>query len=275
MLFAKRPVFKVALQETRLVVGQPALRGKRLETHVIEVSPADKHSPAWLPAVKALSTWLREKGVKRARAHVLLGSQLVRWQLLDWQPLLTSPRELDAYARLRFRSIYGSAADHWRLAYGEPSPGYRLPACATDDDLLSELADLQVTASTEVESVTPYFSVAFDRWRRNLGQQTAWFGVAEPGAFTIGLLHKGVWHALRSARQTGRSPGSWRDALPVMQAQIQLCCDSDLFEKPLRCYVIAYDDKAESANDPQLIFLADGLGGKADDQSFERLAWGS
>lgn len=277
MLFAERPVLQVALLENRLVIdragrrrGEPA--GK---AEVVEVVPSGMHAPAWHPAMAALSTWLRENNLKRARLHVFLSSQLVRWQLLEWQPQLVRPQELEAYARLRFRATFGTAADSWRVVHTEPLPGRALPACAIDETLLAELDSLQSIGETSVASVVPYFSAAFDRWRSSVGHKMAWFGVVEPGSLTLGLLQRGVWHGLRSARHTDPTGAGWRSVLPAMQAQIQLASGFDLSKEPPTVYLVGCGTEAERVRDPRLVWLAGERGSpSARDTGIERMAWG-
>ena len=271
MLFAERPVLQVALLENRLVIGRSRQRGRQPETHVVDVASADLHAPAWHPAVAALTAWLREHDLKRARLHVFLSSQLVRWQLLEWQPQLVRPLELEAYARLRFRATFGSAADSWRVVHTEPLPGRALPACAIDETLLSELDSLKSIGETSVASVVPYFSAAFDRWRSSVGQKMAWFGVAEPGSLTLGLLHRGVWHGLRSARLTDASASGWRSVLPALQAQIQLASGLDLSKEPPTVYLVGCGAESGRSSDPRLVWLA---GERVGRPGIERMAWG-
>ena len=277
MLFAERPVVQVALLESRLVIGRAGQRGgePRGKTEVVEVVPAGMHAPAWHPAVAALGHWLRQHDLKRARLNVFLSSQLVRWQLLEWQPQLVRPVELEAYARLRFRATFGTVADSWRVVHTEPLPGRSLPACAIDETLLAELDSLQSIGEASVASVVPYFSAAFDCWRNSVGQKMAWFGVAEPGSLTLGLLHRGVWHGLRSARHTDPSGSGWRSVLPALQAQIQLASGFDLAKEPPTVYLVGCGTEAERSRDPRLVWLVGERGGLSAGQSgIERMAWG-
>lgn len=275
MLFAERPVLQVALLENRLVIGRAGQRGREPENQVLEVAPAGMHAPAWHPAMAALTAWLRERDLKRARLHVFLSSQLVRWQLLEWQPQLVRPQELEAYARLRFRATFGSAADSWRVVHTEPLPGRALPACAIDELLLAELDNLKSIGETSVASVVPYFSAAFDRWRSSVGQKMAWFGVAEPGSLTLALLHRGVWHGLRSARHTDPSSAGWRSVLPALQAQMQLASGFDFAKEPPTLYLVGCGTESERFRDPRLVWLAGERGGQpAGHSGIERMAWG-
>ncbi|PZO20593.1 MAG: hypothetical protein DCF26_02630 [Burkholderiales bacterium] len=275
MLFAERPLLQVALLEDRLVIGRAGhRRGETGKTEVVSVPRSGPHAPAWQPAMSALTGWLRERDLKRARLHVFLSSQLARWQLLEWQPQLARPQELEAYVRLRFRATFGSVADSWRVVHTEPLPGRALPACAIDEALLAELQGLKSVGETTVASVVPYFSAAFDRWRGSMGDRMAWFGVAEPGSLTLGLLHRGVWHGLRSARHEPQGTAGWRSVLPALQAQIQLASGLDLAKAP-PVYLVGCGVAVGDRRDPGLVWLAAESSARPTEQSgIERMAWG-
>ncbi|MBT9463078.1 hypothetical protein [Hydrogenophaga sp.] len=272
MLFAERTQLQVALLENCLVIGGADGRRSKagLKAEVLNLPLAAPQAPAWQPAVAALSGWLRERGLQRAHLRVFLSSQLVRWQLLEWQPQLTRPQELEAYVHLRFRATFGAAADSWRVVHTEPLPGRALPACAIDEALLAELQALGSIGQTKVSSVVPYFSAAFDRWRGSLGHQVAWFGVIEPGSLTLGLLHRGVWRGLRSARHAQPSASGWRSLLPALQAQIQLASGIELDKAP-PVYLVGCGGGAGDRREAGVVWLAAEGGGPS---GVERMAWG-
>lgn len=272
MWFAERPLLQVALLEDRLVIGAAGRRwsGRHGPAEVVDLPKSDPQAPAWQPAVAALNGWLRERDQKRARLQIFLSSQLVRWQLLQWQPQLARAVELEAYVRLRFRATFGAVADSWRVVHSEPLPGRALPACAIDEALLAELQSLRSAGDTTVVSVVPYFSAAFDRWRPSLGKRIAWFGVAEPGNLTLALLHGGVWHGLRSARHDRQDTAGWRSVLPALQAQIQLASGLDLARTP-PVYLVGCGIALDDRRDPGLVWLAAGSGTRP---GIERMAWG-
>lgn len=272
MLFAESPALRVALLENRLVIGRESRRGSAAAdpAEVLELDPADAQVPAWQPAVAALAGWLRERQLKRARLKVVLGGQLVRWQLLEWPPRLASPQELTAYVQLRFRATYGAAADGWHVVHAEPVPGRALPACAIDEALLAGLNSLQDTVGATAVSVVPHFSAAFDRWRGSVDHAVAWFGVVEPGVLTLGLLRSGVWHGLRSVRHADAA--DWRAALSALQAQIQLGSVFDLEQQPAPVYLVGCGAGSQDRSDPRLVWLSPGSGVRA---GIERMAWGA
>lgn len=274
MWFAERPLLQVALLEDHLVIDRPPARGAPDTTslQVLNLAAPVAGAPIWQPAMDALAAWLREQGLQRAHLHVHLSAHFVRWQLLEWQPRLTQPQELDAYVQLRYRATFGAPADQWRVVHAEPQPGCALPTCAIDEALLTALNELQTIGRARVLHATPYFSAAFDRWRSRLDRQTAWFGAAEPGSLTLGLLHRGVWCGLRAARHHGQGDAGWRSVLPALQAQIGLASGLDLQPAP-PLFLAGCGAAPGGRADPGLVWLQPE-GGREPAHGIARMAWG-
>ncbi len=273
MWFAERPLLQVALLEDRLVVDGPRRDGGAgTDPKPLPLAGAGADEPLWRPAMARLAGWLREESLPRARLHIHLSSRFVRWQLLEWQPQLTQPQELEAYVRLRFRATFGAAADGWRVMHAEPMPGRAVPACAIDEALVAELQALRSIGDARVVRIAPYFSAAFDRWCARLGRQTAWFGAAEPGSFTLGLLHKGAWRGLRSMRHPDAADGGWRGVLPAMQAQIALASGLAL-PQDTPVFLAGCGAIPGRRDAPGLVWLAPE-GRHEPAQGLARMAWG-
>jgi hypothetical protein len=177
----------------------------------------------WRAPLATLQQWLQEHPARRARVQVVLSGRLVRWQLLPWRAELNGPAEQSAYARARFREIYGAAADHWQVLQAVQPPGLTVPACAVDVALMEALQQICQQAGATLESVQPYFGCAFDRWNSRLKGKTVWFGVVEPDCTSLALLRKGQWMGLHSQR----TDGNWREALPGMMAQMGIAAGLD------------------------------------------------
>lgn len=273
MWFAERPLLQVALLEDSLVIDDPRARGTApAPPGALKLAEPATDEPLWQPAMARLATWLRDERLPRARLHIHLSGRFVRWQLLEWQPRLTQPQELDAYVRLRFRATFGAPAEAWRVMHAEPRPGRAVPACAIDEALVAALQELQAIGDVRVVRIAPYFSAAFDRWCARLGRQTAWFGAAEPGSFTLGLLHKGAWRGLRSMRHAGAADGGWRSVLPAMQAQIGLASGLNLpQDTPL--FLAGCGAAPSGRADPGLVWLAP-QGRNEPAHGIARMAWG-
>ena len=147
-----------------------------------------------------------------------------------------------------------------------------LKAGAIDEALVAALQELEAIGDARVARIAPYFSAAFDRWCARLGRQTAWFGAAEPGSFTLGLLHKGAWRGLRSMRHPDAADGGWRGVLPAMQAQIALASGLAL-PQDTPVFLAGCGAVPGRRDAPGLVWLApEGRNEPA--QGLARMAWG-
>lgn len=238
MWSAERP-WQIALAPQGATLLRRSWRGAVLHTEHLPCSPS--HAPAaaqdapWHDAVQALGEGLarqpRTKLTPRA-VRVVLSGHFVRWQLLPWRDALVHPRELAAYAGLRFREVFGTPAAQWQVAYAATAPGHAVAACAIDTALVAALRARCAAAGTRLVAVTPYASLAFGRWRRTVGQQPAFFGVLEPGHVALGLLEGGHWRSLRSARLPLEAP-RLGDALRRLLLQEGLVAGCDAGTVPL------------------------------------------
>jgi hypothetical protein len=183
-------------------------------------SAAPDSTQPWRAGVERLAQWLAEQEGPRHAVQVVLCGRWVRWQLLPWRAELSGRAELAAYAALRFRETYGKAAQDWSILPAALSPGHTAPAAAIDSALLEALRATCVAHGAQLQSLTPYFSAAFDSWRSGIRGQTAWFGTLEADHLTLGLLQESQWTAL----QTQRLHGDWREPLAALQAQMALSC---------------------------------------------------
>ena len=213
----RSPTLHIGLSAQRLTVAKTAglWPGKLAVCDLIHCAEAAEAEP-WRPAVTALARLLAEPGYRKPRLHIVLSGRFVRWQLLPWRPELTQPKEVSAYASMRFRETFGKAADDWQVLHSVQPPGKTVPACAVDAALMEALRNTCEAAGARLAGVTPYFACAFDRWRTALKGKTLWFGLIESDCMSLGLLQGDNWLGLR----TQRLDGDWRDALPGMMAQI-------------------------------------------------------
>lgn len=187
---------------------------------------------SWRPAISALAEVLSAPGGNRSKVNIVLSGRFVRWQLLPSRPELTRSSEINAYSALRFAEIFGKVAAEWNVLSSIQPPGHAMPACAIDRALLEAITQTCHDAGASLVSVTPYFSSAFDHWRKVVSDRSGWFGVIESDCLTLGLVHEGHWIGLRSQR----FDADWREALPGMMAQIGI--STDLIEPSTPLYLV-------------------------------------
>lgn len=184
---------------------------------------------SWQPALVALAQLLATPQGAQASVHVVLSGSFVRWQLLPWRPELSQASELATYAALRFRDVFGRAADDWQVFHSAQPPGKTVPACAVDAALMTALHNTCEAAGARLASVTPYFASAFDHWRKALGERTAWFGLIESDCLSLALLQGGDWLGLRAQRHDE----DWRDLLPGVMAEMGIVANLSDARVPL------------------------------------------
>jgi len=216
----RSPTWHVGMSTQRVTLSQRdgGLSSKKTVCDSIDcmADAAGSHSEVWRPAVTALSQWLTGKGIKNPKLNVMLSGRFVRWQLLPWQAGVSQPKELAAYASLRFHDTFGKAADDWQVMYSPQPPGLTVAACAVDAALIEALRSSCEVVGANLTTVSPYFAFEFDRRRDRFNKKAAWFGLIESDCLSLGLLQGGQWMGLRSQRMDA----DWRDALPGMMAQM-------------------------------------------------------
>lgn len=214
------PKWLVGLSAQRITLARPAWgwSGKIAACEHIDcrAETPSTDDASWQPAVAALAQWLATKGGAHTTLHVVLSGRFVRWQLLPWQAELSQPKELAAYAALRFHETFGKASDDWQVMHSPQPPGQTVPACAVDAALIAALRSTCDAASATLATVSPCFASAFDHWLTSFNKKSAWIGLIEADCVSLGLLRDGQWLALRSQRVNA----DWRDALPGMMAQM-------------------------------------------------------
>ncbi len=192
------------LKRKRLRIGLGAKRIMVSGGKAIELKASDD----WRAALARLGEVLLAH--KSSEASVVLADQFVRYALLPWNEAVKSREHWLALARHRFAALHGAVAAEWDVKVTETAPyGARL-ACATDKELIEQLATTFVSSGVRLVSVQPFLVAAFNRIRQTLGNGSCWIVVEEPGRLTLALIRRGAWVAIRSRRSDER----WRVALP-------------------------------------------------------------
>jgi hypothetical protein len=170
------------------------------ELHAVAASP----DAAWRAPLTALDQALQRRPPRRLaiaarlpaslaatlapRLDIVLSERFARWQVLPWQPDVATPEEQDAYARHRFREVYGEVARHWQVRCAPQAPGVATPACAIDGELLTALRALATAHGCQLGSLRGLFARAAARWRRKLPRGIAWLALLEADHLSLGLL---------------------------------------------------------------------------------------
>ena len=216
----KRPVAHIALSAQRIAVAQASniWFSKNVKFEKIDCEPDDGRE-VWSSAVDGLERWLSVQRNKPT-LHIVLSARFVRWQLLDWRPEVSHPKEIAAYAALRFKETYGKTVEDWQVRYASQPPGQTVPACAIDVALIDRLRTVCSNTGARLISISPYFSSALDRWSSSLKGEMCWLGVVETDCISLALLRNGRFLGLRSQR----IDVPLREALPGLVTQMGIAC---------------------------------------------------
>jgi len=133
---------------------------------IIDCAPLGDE-PNWRGPLTALKKWADQQGGGRLEIDVILSNRFLQFALLPWSSDLNGQEEIMQMARIQFEALFGSAAkDRVKVSdseYGAPSI-----ACALDSLLLSELVTIAAEGNLVLNSLAPYFMLAFNNWRKRI-----------------------------------------------------------------------------------------------------------
>lgn len=152
----------------------------------------------WSGATQALERLLEARPRRRGELAVALAEHFTRLTLVPWSDALGTPAEQQAYARLRFAEIHGSAAADWRLQLSPEAAGAPRLAVAVAGGLLERLAALATAAGLRLVSVQPYLMGAFNHLCRPVAGDDFLFLLAEPERSCLLVVREARWVAVRS-----------------------------------------------------------------------------
>jgi hypothetical protein len=192
-----------------------------LRPHIVakQVHQYSGSEPGWQAALPVLQAALNNPDWKNADATLIISNHFVRFMLLPWNEVSLTDAEKLSLLQHRFAEVYGEASATWELRLNEGSFGSPSLASAVDQGLLEQLKSIFNASQLRLKSIQPYLMTAFNACRRDLGNDAAWFVVAEKGVFCIGLLHNGQWQSIRLRR----AESDWFDeALLVLEREMLL-----------------------------------------------------
>lgn len=154
----------------------------------------------WQDVVEALRSALATLRVRGGDATVVVSNHYVRFALVPHANQLRNSAERLVAARHTLQSIYGEAAERWRVVLDGGSRRGAAIAAGIEAELVDGVVAALTAAGLRVRSVQPLFATALNASRRTLGNGPAWFGVAEPGRLALAYVERGGWQSLRSHR---------------------------------------------------------------------------
>jgi hypothetical protein len=177
----------------------------------------------WQAALPVLQAALDNPDWKNADATLIISNHFVRFLLLPWNEVSLTDAEKLSLLQHRFTEIYGDASATWELRLNEGSFGSPSLASAVDQGLLEQLKSIFNASPLRLKSIQPYLMTAFNVCRRDLGNDAAWFVLAEQGVFCVGLLHNGQWQSIRLRR----TESDWFDEAMLVLEREMLLADKE------------------------------------------------
>lgn len=168
------------------------LRTRVLARESVAVSAAGA-GEGWRPALDALASTLGQERWQGTRAHVVLSNAFARYRLVPWRSGLRDQDEQRALVRHSFAQVHGERVDQWALRWSAGSASQPTVACAVDERLLEGIRAVADSARIRLVSSQPYLVAAFNVWRTQLQEKTAWLVLPERQHVCVALLENGTW----------------------------------------------------------------------------------
>jgi hypothetical protein len=190
-----------------------ALHPRVSEKRTIACDPGFGAQP-WQGAVAALARLAEEIRDANARVTVVLSNHFARFILVPWSKGLGNAEEETAFVRYCFAKVHGERSKDWEVRLSPASSGATRVASAVDSSLVQAVrAAFPAGARAKLVSVQPYLMSAFNRWRKHVKGERAWFLLVEPQRACLAHFEGGLWSAVRNARGNFDEPSQWAGLL--------------------------------------------------------------
>jgi hypothetical protein len=183
-------------------------RGLRQQLHAKGMSKiAEQDGRTWQQAVQTLQDILPQLPVTRGKVTVVLSNAFVRYLLVNGGEVLTGEDERLALARHDFLKVYGDVAQSWEIRIGAADANVKYLASAVDTGLIEQLRQIFSATGFTLDSIQPYFALAFDTWCTKLDSKTS-HGIllSEAGGYCYAGIGSGEWQFMRSGRWEENDP---------------------------------------------------------------------
>jgi len=212
-LFSHRILIALAPDSLALLRVSGGVRPRVSEKRTLACDPAAGSQP-WQGAVAALEQVAGETRDANAEVTVVLSNHFARFTLVPWSEGLGNAEEETAFVRYCFAKVHGERSKEWDLRLSPTPTGSTRIASAIDSSLVQALrAAFPAAARAKLVSVQPYLMSAFNRWRRDIKGERAWFLLVEPQRACLARLEGGRWSAVRNTRGNFDEPGQWAGLL--------------------------------------------------------------
>ncbi len=212
-LFSDRVLIALAPDSLALLRISGGVRPRVSAKSAIACDPGLGAAP-WQGAVAALGQLSEETTNANSEITVVLSNHFARFILVPWSQGLGNAEEETAFVRYCFAKIHGERSKAWEVRLSPAPTGSTRIASAVDSSLMQAVrAAFPAGARAKLVSVQPYLMSAFNRWRKDVKGERAWFLLVERQRACVARLEGGRWSAVRNARGNFEEPGQWTGLL--------------------------------------------------------------
>jgi len=212
-LSSDRVLIALAPDSLALLRVSSGVRPRVIEKRTIACDPAFGAQP-WHGAAAALGKFAEEARDANAEVTVVLSNHFVRFILVPWSEGLGKAEEQTAFVRYCFAKVHGERSKDWDLRLSPTPAGSARIASAVDSSLVQAVrAAFPPAARAKLVSLQPYLMSAFNRWRKDVKGERAWFLLVEPQRACLARIEGGRWSAVRNTRGNFDEPGQWAGLL--------------------------------------------------------------
>jgi len=212
-LSSDRILIALAPDSLALLRVSGGARPRVSEKRTVACDPALGAAP-WQGAAAALAQVAGETRDANADVTVVLSNHFARFILVPWSEGLGNAEERTAFVRYCFAKVHGERSKDWDLRLTPTPAGSTRIASAVDSSLVQAVRTaFPAAARARLVSLQPYLMAAFNRWRKDVKDERAWFLLVEPQRACLARLEGGRWSAVRNTRGNFDEPGQWAGLL--------------------------------------------------------------
>lgn len=169
------------------IVGIAGSRGQDVAAtpNCLSLSFESETNESLHAVTNALRKMLDMEGMT-ARASLVLSSHYCRYLSLPWSDALLDTATGREYLRQAFVDVYGDSASDWEIAFPDTPYAQTVVACAVERAVLEQVRDVAIVPG--LTHVRPYFSAAYEAFRKEIDTANAVFAIIEDGLMTVGRI---------------------------------------------------------------------------------------
>jgi len=183
-------------------------RGLRSQLHAKGMTKfAVQDGRVWQQALQILQGELPRLPVTKGKVAVVLSNAFVRYLLVNGGEALAGAEERLVLAKHDFLKVYGAVAQGWEIRISDADAGGKYLASAVDAELIAQLRQTFSATGFKLDSIQPYFALAFDAWCTKLDSKISHgIFIPEANGYCYAGIGKDEWQFMRSGRWEENDP---------------------------------------------------------------------